>query len=111
MKKSLLVPVMLLFSVFVFGQKASDNFTGKWKTEEGVHIEISKNQKSFTGKIVKNNKMVVENLHFTDGKWSATMISPKDGTKVNATLTLEGNKINIAVKKGIISKTIIWTKL
>jgi len=110
MNKLLLTLALCVFSVMTYAQKSTDNFSGKWKTDKGDLIEITKNGNSFTGTAGEKKKIVMENLHFANGKWTATMIKPKDGEKVDATLTLTGNKINILVKKGFLSKTIIWTK-
>jgi hypothetical protein len=111
MNKLFLTLVLSVFSMMVYAQKSTDNFSGKWKTDKGEIIEISKNGSSFIGKAGEKKKVVVENLHFDNQKWIAMIIKPKDGEKINATLTLMGNNINILVKKGIMSKKIVWTKV
>jgi uncharacterized protein (DUF2147 family) len=110
MNKLVLVIAMSFMSVMAFGQKVTDNYAGKWKTEEGVMVDITKSGSTFMGTAVEKKKVILENLRFDDNNWTATMIRPKDGTKVNATVTLNGNKMNIVVKKGLISKTLVWTK-
>jgi uncharacterized protein (DUF2147 family) len=110
MKRIVLLLAVFAFSFFTFGQKATDNFEGKWKTDEGVIIEISKTGVVFKGIALEKKVLVLENLKYTEGKWTATVIKPKDGTRVNAEVTLLGSKINILVKKGMMSRTIIWTK-
>jgi uncharacterized protein (DUF2147 family) len=99
-----------LFSLMAYAQKSTDNFSGKWQTDKGEIIEITKNGSSFIGKAAKNKKVVIENLHFDNGKWTATIIKPKDGEKIDAIVTLAGDKINILIKKGMMSKTIVWIK-
>lgn len=49
-------------------QKSTDNFSGKWKTEEGVIIEIIKSDASFNGKPIGKNVFVLKDLTFTNGK-------------------------------------------
>ena len=110
MKRSILLLAVFVFSFITFGQKATDNFEGKWKTDEGVVIEISKTGATFKGLAVEKKVVVLENLKYTNDKWIATLIKPKDGTRVNAEVTLLGDKMNILVKKGMLSKTIIWTR-
>ena len=111
MNKLFLTLVLSIFSIMMYAQKSTDDFSGKWKTDKGDVIEISKNGNIFTGKAGEKKKVVLENLHFNNGKWTATMIKPKDGEKIDAILTLVDNKINILVKKGIMSKTIVWIKI
>lgn len=106
----LLIFVFTVLSIVVFGQKSTDDFSGKWKTDKGDLIEITKNGNSYTGTAGPTKKIVLENLHFENGKWTATMIKPKDGEKVDAIISLTDNKINIFVTKGMISKTIVWIK-
>lgn len=106
----LLILVFLVLTVVAYGQKSTDDFSGKWKTDKGDLIEITKNGNSYTGTAGEKKKIVLENLHFANGKWTATIIKPKDGEKVDAILTLTDNKINIFVSKGMISKTIVWIK-
>lgn len=110
MNKLVVVIVMSFMSVIAFGQKATDNYAGKWKTDEGVMVDITKSGSTFMGTVVEKKKVILENLRFDDNKWTATMVRPKDGAEATATVTLNGNKMNIVVKKGFVSKTLVWTK-
>ena len=58
-------------------QKSTDNFSGKWKTEEGVIIEIIKSDASFNGKPIGKNVFVLKDLTFTNGKWFGVLTNPK----------------------------------
>ena len=58
-------------------QKSTDNFSGKWKTEEGVIIEIIKSDASFIGKPIGKNVFVLKDLTFTSGKWFGVLTNPK----------------------------------
>ena len=110
MKNIVLLFAVCLLPFITFGQKPTDNFEGKWKTEDGVIIAISKTGAVFKGIALEKNVVVLENLKYADGQWTATLIKPKDGVRVSAGVTLLGSKINLLVKKGLLSKTIIWTK-
>ena len=109
--KNVLVLVFLFLSVsFVSAQSAEDDFSGNWKTEQGPLVQITKSGEVFKGVNVEHDKLVLENLKFEDGEWSGTLIKPKDGSRYNCTAVLSGNKLNLKVKKGLLSKTITWTK-
>lgn len=109
--KNVLVLVFLFLSVsFVSAQSAEDDFSGNWKTEQGPLVHITKSGEVFKGVNVEHDKLVLENLKFQDGEWSGTLIKPKDGSRYNCTAVLSGNKLNLKVKKGLLSKTITWTK-
>ena len=109
--KNVLVLVFLFLSVsFVSAQSAEDDFSGNWKTEQGPLVQITKSGEVFKGVNVEHDKLVLENLKFQDGEWSGTLIKPKDGSRYNCTAVLSGNKLNLKVKKGLLSKTITWTK-
>ena len=42
MNKIILTLILCIISITIYAQKSSDNFSGKWKTEKGVVIEIIK---------------------------------------------------------------------
>ncbi|NJL13136.1 MAG: hypothetical protein HC913_09140 [Microscillaceae bacterium] len=55
--KNLFVLMGLFLCVQVaFAQKSTDNFEGKWKSEDGQIIEITKNEGVFLGTASKNGK-------------------------------------------------------
>ena len=110
MNKIILTLILSITSITIYGQKSSDNFSGKWKTEKGIVIEIIKNGNIFTGIDIELKKITIQNLKFSNGKWMATVIKPKDGTKAIGTFTLEDNKIKIVAHKGIFSKTFFLIK-
>ena len=58
-------------------QKSTDNFSGKWKKEEGVTIEIIKSDASFNRKPIGKNVFVLKDLTFTNGKWFGVLTNPK----------------------------------
>ena len=109
--KNALVIIFLFLSVsIVSAQSAEDDFSGNWKTEQGPLVQITKSGDTFKGVNVEHDKLVLENLMFEDGEWTGTLIKPKDGSRYNCTAVLTGNKLNLKVKKGLLSKTITWIK-
>lgn len=103
--------MLIIASVLAYGQKAADDFSGKWKTPEGKIILISKLGNTFDGTTQEAGQKIIENVLFTEGHWRGTIIKPGTSTKANCELILDGNKLTITAKKGIFSKTIVWTKL
>lgn len=57
MNKIILTLILCIISITIYAQKSSDNFSGKWKTEKGVVIEIIKNGNIFTGIDVELKKI------------------------------------------------------
>lgn len=114
-KKFINSSLLIIFLMFVsvslsFAQKADDNFSGNWISEQGPLVQITKSGDTFNGINVEHNKLVLENLKYNGSEWTGTLIKPKDGSKYDCTALLEGNKLNLTVKKGLFSKTIVWTK-
>ena len=108
---NMLVVIILFLSVsFVSAQDADADFSGSWKTDQGPLIQITKSGDSFKGVNLEHDKLVLENLKFEDGAWTGTLIKPKDGSKYKCTATLEGKELKFTVKRGLMSKTITWTK-
>ena len=110
MNKLILITLFSFFSLLAYSQKQSDNFSGKWKTEKGDIVDISLQGNSFVGKAGEKKKMVIDNLHFEQGKWVATLIKPTNGEKIPAVFSLVENKIIVLVSKGMFSKKMVWTK-
>ncbi|PVV59925.1 DUF2147 domain-containing protein [Chryseobacterium sp. HMWF035] len=108
MKKLIFIKLFSLLSIAYYGQKATDNFAGKWRTDKGVTIDVVKKGNSFIGTTA--TKLVLDNLHFENGTWKGYLIKPEDKKQYTCTAILEGNNIKLTVKKGVVSKVIVWTK-
>jgi hypothetical protein len=109
-KKTFSIAMFTLTTTLTFAQKPTDDFSGKWKTTEGKIITISKTGTSFIGKAEDNKTIVLNQVKFSEKKWSAIISNPKENKTANCELILEGENLKIIAKKGIMSKTIIWTK-
>ncbi len=110
MKKNKLFFILLLVNSVVFGQKATDNFIGKWKTQEGRIIEITQKDNVFTGKSVQKGLIVLKDLKFEENKWVGIISNPLKNISANCEAFLEGNQIRFIAKKGPFSKEILWLK-
>jgi uncharacterized protein (DUF2147 family) len=95
---------------YSFSQKPTDDFSGKWKTEEGGVVEISKKEAGFIGLGVPAKKVIIKDLQFKEGKWVSEINNPIKNVIANGEFLLDGNRIKIIAKKSVFSKTIYWTK-
>ncbi len=110
MKKINLLIAFLLFSPFIFSQKPTDDFSGKWKAPKGAIIIVSKYQDSFIGKTEIEGAVVLKEVKFDNNKWTAIVMNPKENKIAKCELLLENTILKIIAKKGVLYKTIIWTK-
>jgi len=110
MKIISLFVVSLLLHLSAFSQKASDDFSGKWKTDESVIIYISKTENGFLGKAGIKDIVVLKAVKFENGKWTGIVTNPKKNITADCELKLETDRIKIIARKGFFSKTIYWTK-
>jgi uncharacterized protein (DUF2147 family) len=107
MKKAIILLTGLLVTTFAFAQKATDNFVGKYKTDDGGIIYVTKTAAGFIG--IDETKMVVlKDVKFDGKEWKATIINPKMDMTASGEILLEGNRLKIVAHKGIMSKTIYW---
>jgi hypothetical protein len=100
----------VLFSTFILAQKANDNFTGRWKAPKGDIIRVYKTKHSFIGKTVNEGTVVLKNVKFADGKWTAIIMNPREKIIADCELILETGKLKIIAKMGVFQKTLYWEK-
>lgn len=112
MKKKSIVTFLLLLSIgCAFAQSETDDFSGKWKTPDGIIVEIFKAANAFTGITQDQKFMILKDVKFTKGQWKGTIIRPSDGTKADCTLVKIGSELRIVATKGIFTKKLTWTKV
>lgn len=111
MQKTILLLIANCFGIIVMAQKSTDNFSGKWKTTEGIIIEITKSTSTFNGKPIGKNVYVLKDLTFTDGKWIGVLTNPNKNVIANCEAYLQENKIKFVAKKGFMKKEIFWFKI
>ncbi len=103
--------ILLTFlSAFAYAQKESDDFTGRWKAPKGDLIRIHKTKSGFIGKTVKEGVVVLKDVKFTNGKWTAVIMNPKENLIADCELKLEHARIQIIAKKGPFQRTLYWVK-
>lgn len=102
--------VGILMSSVTFAQGASDDFSGKWKTDEGDIIIISKSAAGFVGEAEKKKIVILKDINFSAGQWVSVIYNPKKDVTADCELYLEGNQLKIVATKGLFSKTVVWTK-
>ncbi|WP_288462501.1 hypothetical protein [uncultured Chryseobacterium sp.] len=103
--------VLICFISLSFKQVTSVDFSGKWKTEEGQLIIISKTQTGYTGTTADNKNVILKDIKNVDGKWKGTIQNPVKKTSAPCELNLKDKKLQITAKKGVMSKTFVWTRL
>jgi hypothetical protein len=111
MAKKALVIISILFCNWIFCQKASDDFSGRWKAPKGDVIRVYRTKSGFIGKTVKEGVVVLKDVKFANGKWTAIILNPRENIIADAELFLESGKIKIIAKKGPFQKTLYWEKV
>lgn len=111
MKRSFIIVLLSLLCNFIIAQKASDDFSGRWKAPKGDLIKVYRTKHSFIGKTVKEGVVVLKDVKFHDGKWTAIIMNPKENIVADCELILEPGKIKIIAKKGPFQKTLYWEKV
>lgn len=106
-KKIFYLMIAVTMSSAAFAQKATDNFAGKYKTDDGGIVTITKTATGFVG-INETKAFVLKDVKFDGKEWKATIINPKQNITASGEILIEGNKLKIVARKGIISKTIYW---
>ncbi len=102
--------VFIFLFNYAFAQKASDDFTGKWKAPKGDIIRIHKTKIGFIGKTIKEGVVVLKDVKFAEGKWTAVIMNPRENIVADCELILELGKLKIIAKKGPFQKSLYWTK-
>ncbi len=110
MKIIIVVTGILFINVLTFAQTLNDDFAGKWKAPKGAIIIVTKSNDGFIGKTELENVVVLKDVKFYNGKWTAIVLNPKEHIKAKCELILEPTKLKIIVRKGVLYKTIIWVK-
>jgi hypothetical protein len=110
MKKTIGLLGILFLSRIISAQKINDDFTGKWKAPKGAIIIVTKSSEGFIGKTELEKAVVLKDVKFYNGKWTAVVLNPKEHIVANCELLVEPSKLIIIVRRGILYKTIIWVK-
>ncbi|MES2836439.1 MAG: hypothetical protein V4667_02860 [Bacteroidota bacterium] len=111
MKSNLALIFLLFFSFSTYAQKHTDNFAGKWKSADGHIITVTKIKNGFIGTSGSKKTVVLSNVKFENGKWIGYVSNPIKKEAGPCELFLEPNRIKIIAYKGLLFKTIYWTKV
>jgi len=107
MKKIIFLLVGSMVTTFSFAQKATDNFAGKYKTDDGGIVTVVKTATGFSG-TDESNRPVLKNIKFDGKEWKGEIINYKKDLTASGEILLEGNKLKVVVHKAFITKTIYW---
>lgn len=110
-QKLKIVISILFYSSFLIAQKPNDDFTGKWKAPKGAIIIVSKSLDGFIGKTEAEGALVLKEVKYINNKWTGIVMNPKENLVAKCELLLEEKALKIIAKKGLLYKTIVWTKL
>ena len=111
MSQKLFISIAFIaLSLFTIAQKASDDFTGKWKAPKGAIIIISKSIDGFIGKTETEGALVLKEVKYINNKWTGIIMNPKENLVARCELVLQTDKLKIIAKKGIFKKTLYWAK-
>jgi uncharacterized protein (DUF2147 family) len=107
MKKANFLLTGLMVTTFAFAQKSTDDFAGKYKTDDGGIITVIKTATGFVG-TDETKKVVLKDVKFDGKEWKATIYNPKKDMTASGEILLEANRLKIVAHKGFLSKTIYW---
>ena len=108
--KLIATTVFLIFQLASISQNTKENFVGKWIAPKGAVIIVSIKDDAFIGKTEKENAIVLTDVKFSNGKWQAVVLNPKENIKAKCELISYPTKLKIIARKGIFHKTIYWRK-
>jgi hypothetical protein len=106
-----LFALLFVTTLQVFGQKPSDDFSGTWKTEDGIIINVVRTGGQFQGWVTDKKIIVLKELSYTKGAWRGTLINPKKGITAPCEAIKLDAQITFIVRKGPYQKKIHWTKV
>lgn len=110
--------VLLIVMFFTTISMNAQSLAGVWNTgEDYTKIEISEDSGVYNGKIhssdnakAKIGNPILKDVKFSNGKGEGKIYAAKKGKWYDAILEENGNKLNITIKVGFMSKTLTWEK-
>ncbi len=110
--------LMTIFSLIVSSLFAQSDITGTWNTgDQNTHVKIENQEEVLTGKIIssdnpkaKPGSLLIKEVKLKRGKWKGQLYAPKKEEWYDAEFTKKGNKLEIVISVGFMSKTVEWTK-
>lgn len=112
--------IAIIFSVLFSITKinAQKSITGIWNArEDNTKIEITEDNGVFSGKILSSDnpkakigKQLIKDVKPSNGKYKGKLYAAKKGKWYDAVLKESGDQLDITIKVGWMSKTLIWKK-
>ena len=110
--------VLLIVMFFTTISMNAQSLAGVWNTgEDYTKIEISEDNGVYNGKIhysdnakAKIGNLILKDVKFSNGKGEGKIYAAKKRKWYDAILEENGNKLNITIKVGFMSKTLTWEK-
>ena len=112
------ITLMFSFLFLTFMINAQQSPIGIWNTgKDNTKVEILDDDKSKVGTIISSDnvkanigKRLIKDIQLVDGKWQGKLFADKKGKWMDAVFKIKDNSLHITVKKGLMSKTIKWSK-
>ncbi len=112
-----LIIVSFVF-ITAFSCQAQQSIEGIWNTgESNTKISISEESGFFIGKIISSDEedvkignQILKEVKLVNGVGSGKLYAAKKGEWYDAALKQNGNKLDIKIKVGFVSKTLEWVK-
>lgn len=106
------------FTICMLSMSAQSDLTGIWNTgTDNSKIEISETDGSLVGKLISSDnenaqigKTLVKELEADGDHWKGKLYAPKRGEWYDATFEAGGDKLEITIGSGFMSRTVEWTK-
>jgi hypothetical protein len=111
LKKAFITTLLVVVQLLLFCQDKKEDFVGKWEAPKGAIIIVSILDDAFIGKTENENAVVLKDVEFSQGKWRAVVLNPKENIIAKCELILYPTKIKIIARKGLFRKTIYWKKV
>lgn len=109
MKQIILFFFFAVTASLSFAQKADDDFSGKWLSEDRSVVTIKKESGYFVGYDEKGNKVLYD-IRFEDGEWTGRGRDPHTGLSGSCEVSFDGNRLKLRGGLGFIKTTHYFTR-
>lgn len=110
MKKLLFTLSLLFISFCMYAQKPSDDFSGKWLSDDKSVLTIKKEAGYFVGYDEKGNKVIYD-VRFEDDAWEGRGRDPFTGISANCELSFDGARLKVRGGIGFIKTNHYFTRM
>ena len=108
--KTLILALALTFIAAIgVAQKPTDDFSGKWLSEDKSVVTIKKEGGYFVGYDDKGNKVLYD-IHFEDDGWIGRGRDPFTGISGSCEVSFDGNRLKLRGGLGFIKTNHYFTR-